>query len=118
MEQSREPTSRKRIRGEVDQGEQAQDRHALSAKPSSQIRRLCGEGHEALISGGLALCLKGRLRRTEREVSSGRRSRRDTAEASTSALGEGVNGRESEATVSPKDAECQKPPQTGAAAGK
>ena len=65
MEQSREPTNRKRIRGVVAQREQAQDRHALSAKPSSQIRRLCGEGHGSLISGGLALRLKGRLRRTE-----------------------------------------------------
>ncbi len=32
MEQSREPTNRNRIRGEVAQGERASDREALSAK--------------------------------------------------------------------------------------
>lgn len=49
MEQSREPTNRNRIQGEVAQGERANDREALSAKESSRRSGgLCGEGHGVL----------------------------------------------------------------------
>ena len=69
---------KKRIEGVAEQGERARDREALVTKVGR--RRSDGRAVKecVLTWGDLALCLKGRQRKLEREVSRGRSSRRES----------------------------------------
>jgi len=90
VEQSREPTNRNRIQGEVAQGERAIDREALSAKGPSRRSGGCAVKVTASYLGSSRLAPERATRRSaEREVSRGRSNQRDTAEASMSALMKG-----------------------------
>ena len=74
MDRSRGPMNKNRIGGDAVQGERANDREALVTKG----RRRVSDGHAVkecvLTWGDLALCLKGRRCKSEREVSRGRSS--------------------------------------------
>ncbi len=73
------------------------------------MRVLCAEQ-----AGSSTSEAQGRHREVEREVSRGRSSQRDTADALDVRADEGPIGRESDETaVSPKDARHQKPEQLG-----
>ena len=89
MEQSREPTNRNRIQGEVAQGERAQTAKLYRPKSYCVDPAVVRRRSWSLTWGDLASRLKGRRREAEREVSRGRSSQRDTADASTSALTKG-----------------------------
>ena len=75
-----------------------------------RLRRRKSGGRAAkdsvLTGGDLASCLKGRRRKSERGVSRGRSSRRNTVD-------EGLNEKESETNVSLDDARHQMPAQAG-----
>jgi hypothetical protein len=89
VEQSREPTNRNRIQGEVAQGERAIDREALSAKGPSRRSGGCAVKVTASYLGRSRLVPERATPRAEREVSRGRSSQRDTADAWMSALTKG-----------------------------
>ncbi len=101
-ERNRGPTNRNRIRGGAGQGERAMT--AKLSRPKARRRKSggCAAKASTLTWGDLALCLKGRRREAEREVSRGRSSQ------PADRLGEGPNGKESETTVSLEDAMRQK----------
>lgn len=89
MEQSREPTNRNRIRGEVAQGERASDREALSAKESS---RRSGGGAAKVTEpylGRSRFMLERATPRGGARSQQSHSSQRDTVEASMSALMKG-----------------------------
>jgi len=69
-----EPMDKNRIEGAAEQGERARDREALVIKAKWRRSGGCAEKECVLTWGYLALCLKGRRRDTEREVSRGRSS--------------------------------------------
>lgn len=73
-ERNRESTNRNWIRGAADQGERANSREALATKGKWRKSGDCAGKGVVLTWGGLALCLKGRRREAEREVSRGRSS--------------------------------------------
>ena len=73
-ERIRESTNRNRIRGAVDQGERANDREALATKGKRRKSGDCAVKAVSLTWGDLALRLKGRRWKAEREVSRGRSS--------------------------------------------
>ena len=75
MERSREPMNKNRIEGDADQGERAKSREALVVKGRRRRSGGCAVKDCVLTWGDLALCLKGRRRQPEREVSRGRSSR-------------------------------------------
>lgn len=74
MDRNCGPMNKNRIEGVAEQGERARDREALVIK----VRRRRSGGRAVkefvLTWGDLALCLKGRRRKLEREVSRGRSS--------------------------------------------
>jgi hypothetical protein len=74
-ERIRGSTNRNRIRGAANQGERARDREALATE--GKQRKSGDRAGKAVVLtwGGLALRLKGRRRKAEREVSRGRSSR-------------------------------------------
>ena len=74
MDRSCGPMNKNRIKGGADQGERASDREALVTK--GRWRRSGGRAVKecVLTWGDLALCLKGRRCKSEREVSRGRSS--------------------------------------------
>ena len=74
-ERNRESTNRNRIRGAADQGERASDREALATKGMRRRSGDCAVKVVVLTWGDLALRLKGRRWKAEREVSRGRSSR-------------------------------------------
>lgn len=78
MDRSCGPMNKKRIEGVAEQGERARDREALVTK----VRRRRSDGRAVkecvLTWGDLALRLKGRRCKPEREVSRGRISRRES----------------------------------------
>ena len=61
-ERNREPMDKNRIRGVVDQGEQARNCEALVVKGGRRKSGGCAGKDRALTWGDLALCLKGRRR--------------------------------------------------------
>ena len=73
------PMNKNRIQGGADQGKRARDREALVIK--DRWRKSGGRAVKecVLTWGDLALCLKGRQRKLEREVSRGRSSWRKPA---------------------------------------
>ena len=89
MERSCEPMDKNRIKGVAEQGERARNREALVIKARRRKSGGCAVKECVLTRGDLALCLKGRRREAEREVSrghsscrygaKGRRSRRGSA---------------------------------------
>ncbi|MDH4581538.1 hypothetical protein E8F20_23690 [Pseudomonas sp. BN415] len=74
VERSREPMNKNRIQGDADQGERAKSREALVVKGRRRRSGGCAVKDCVLTWGDLALCLKGRRRQPEREVSRGRSS--------------------------------------------
>jgi hypothetical protein len=83
VERSCGPMNKNRIEGDAEQGERANGREALVIKVG--WRRSGGRAVKecVLTWGDLALCLKGRQRQLEREVSRGRSSRGKTAKGRT-----------------------------------
>ena len=75
MERNCEPMDKNRIRGAADQGERASDREALATKGKRRRSGGCAAKVIVDIRGDLALRLKGRRCKPEREVSRGRSSR-------------------------------------------
>lgn len=77
MDRNCGPMKKNRIEGGAEQGERANGREALVTKV--RWRRSGGRAVKecVLTWGDLALCLKGRQRKLEREVSRGRSSRRE-----------------------------------------
>ena len=69
-----EPMNKNRIEGVAKQGERANDREAFVIKARWRKSGGCVMKECVLTWGGLALCLKGRQRKLEREVSRGRSS--------------------------------------------
>ena len=69
-----EPMNKNRIEGVAKQGERAIDRKAFVIKAKWRRSGGCAMKECALTWGDLVLCLKGRQRRLEREVSKGRSS--------------------------------------------
>ncbi len=67
-----EPMNKNRIQGATEQGERASHREALVVKAKWRKFGGCAMKERVLTWGDLALCLKGRLRKLEREVSRGR----------------------------------------------
>ena len=65
-----------RIRGDVDEGEQAKDCEALVVKCRWRKSGGCTGKDRVLTWGDLALCLKGRRCKPEQEVSRGHSSRK------------------------------------------
>ena len=74
MERNREPMDKNRIQGDADQGERACNREALVVKGRQRKSGGCAGKDCVLTWGDLALCLKGRRCKPEREVSRGRSS--------------------------------------------
>ena len=74
MERSCEPMDKNRIEGAVKQGERAMNREALVIKAKWRKSGGCAAKECFLTRGDLALCLKWRRLRPEREVSRGRSS--------------------------------------------
>jgi len=74
VERSCEPMNKNRIEGAAKQGERAKDREALVIKARWRRSGGCAAKECVLTRGDLALCLKGRRRMPEREVSRGRSS--------------------------------------------
>jgi hypothetical protein len=90
VEQSREPTNRNRIQGGVAWGERASDREAPSAKePSRRSGGCAAKVTEPYLGRSRFMPERATRRSAEREVSRGRSSQRDTADASMSALMKG-----------------------------
>ena len=87
MDRSWGPMNKNRIEGDADQGERANGREALVTK--RRWRRSGGRAVKecVLTWGDLALCLKGRRCKSEREVSRGRIS-------SLAGADEGLNEKE------------------------
>jgi len=75
VEQSCEPMDKNRIEGVAEQGERAKFCEALVIKARWRKCGGCAVKECVLTRGDLALCLKGRQRMLEREVSKGRSSR-------------------------------------------
>jgi len=71
---NREPMNKNRIEGAAKQGERAMNREAFVIKAKRRRSGGCAMKECVLTWGYLALCLKGRRRKLEREVSSGRSS--------------------------------------------
>ena len=71
---NREPMNKNRIEGVAKQGERAMNREALVIKARRRKCGGCAMKVCVLTWGDLALCLKGRQRMLEREVSRGRSS--------------------------------------------
>ena len=71
---NREPMNKNHIEGAAKQGERARNREALVTKAKRRKCGGCAMKECALTWGDLALCLKGRQRKLEREVSRGRSS--------------------------------------------
>ena len=69
-----EPMDKNRIEGAAEQGERATHREVLVIKAKWRKSGGCAEKECVLTWGDLALCLKGRRREAEREVSRGRSS--------------------------------------------
>ena len=74
MERSCVSVNKNRIEGAAEQGERATNREALVIKARWRRSVGCAAKECVLTRGDLALCLKGRRRKTEREVSRGRSS--------------------------------------------
>ena len=73
---NREPMDKNRIEGAAKQGERASIREALVTKAKWRKCGGCAVKECVLTWGDLALCLKGRRCKPEREVSRGRSSQR------------------------------------------
>ena len=71
---NREPMNKNRIEGAAKQGERAMNLEAFVIKAKRRRSGGCAMKECVLTWGYLALCLKGRRRKLEREVSSGRSS--------------------------------------------
>jgi len=71
---NREPMNKNWIEGAAKQGERAKNREAFVIKAKRRRSGGCAMKEYVLTWGDLALCLKGRRSRPEREVSSGRSS--------------------------------------------
>ncbi len=69
-----EPMNKNRIEGAAKQGERARNRKAFVIKAKWRRSGGCAMKECVLTWGALALCLKGRQRMLEREVSRGRSS--------------------------------------------
>jgi hypothetical protein len=76
VERTCEPMDKNRIRGAAKQGERARNREAFVAKAKRRKFGGCAGKECVLTWGDLALCLKGRRCKPEREVSRGRSSRK------------------------------------------
>ena len=74
MERNCEPMDKNRIGGVAEQGERAIFREALVIKARWRKSGGCAVKECVLTRGDLALCLKGRHWKVEREVSRGRSS--------------------------------------------
>ena len=74
MERSCEPMNKNRIEGAAEQGERAWNREALVIKARWRRSGGCAAKECVLTRGDLALRLKGRRPKPEREVSRGRSS--------------------------------------------
>ena len=85
MERSCEPMNKNRIEGVAEQGERARNREALVIKARWRRSGGCAAKECVLTRGDLALRLKGRRLKPEREVSRGR---------SSCSMGEGPNEKE------------------------
>ena len=77
-ERNCEPMNKNRIEGAAERGERAINREALVIKAKRRRSGGCAVKECVLTWGDLASCLKGRRRKSEREVSSGRSSRRQS----------------------------------------
>ena len=80
---NRESMNKNRIKGAAEQGEWARDHEALVIKAKLRKSGGCAEKECVLTWGDLALCLKGRRLKPEREVSRGRSSRQFGAKGQT-----------------------------------
>ena len=87
MERSCEPMDKNRIEGVAEQGERASFREALVIKARWRRSGGCAAKKCVLTRGDLALCLKGRRREAEREVSRGHSSCRYGAKGRRSRRG-------------------------------
>ena len=76
MERNCEPMDKNRIEGVTEQGERAEYREALVIKAKWRKSGGCAVKECVLTWGYLASWLKGRRRKSEREVSRGHSSRR------------------------------------------
>jgi hypothetical protein len=74
VERSCEPMDKNWIEGVAEQGERARNREALVIKAKRRRSGGCAVKECVLTRGDLALCLKGRHWKVEREVSKGRSS--------------------------------------------
>jgi hypothetical protein len=93
VERSCEPMNKNRIEGGAEQGERAMDREALVIKARRRRSGGCAAKECVLTRGDLALWVKARRQRPEREVSTGRSSA-GSAQVMRQRKREGPNERE------------------------